>query len=195
GIVLQFDNNAWSQDIAKVNYNGSSISFLDGLTRTLDNLTLMAYRHSAASQWNECGYNDGSQSNEIRWGAKNGCNVLLGAELGMVFQMSPTEYMISYDAHGKDHYLKEMVKLRDQMLKYRSESTEAGARNARMGAAVHHSTAFLLLMRKTTDRPGLLNDWQKKNNNGQWADPPLNPNWTCGSNHANEGFARFPGQK
>ncbi|MEG0570600.1 MAG: hypothetical protein RR497_03040 [Oscillospiraceae bacterium] len=168
GIKLQFDINAWTQETSMVTIDGKEIPYLDHLTKVLDNLTLMAYRNTAAQQWTQGTNANGSS--EVKFGAKNGCNILTGAELSLVYQMSKGERFITYDQKGSKHYVDEMAKLRDTLLDYKKTSADPGAKDARLGAAIHHSTSFWLLMSKAGDGPADFNKWQIDSKRWPW--PP-----------------------
>ncbi|MEG0570597.1 MAG: hypothetical protein RR497_03025 [Oscillospiraceae bacterium] len=170
GISLQFDNNAWTREDVMVNFKGQRVPYLDALTQTIENLTLMAYRDTASAQWDQGAV--ANNSNEVKFGAKNGCNILVGAELSLVYQMAPGEWFITYDNRNGAYYASEMAKLRDIMLNYRKTSQDPGARTARLGTAAHHSTAFWLLMNKPNDGPADFNQWQI--DSGRWPWPPQN---------------------
>ena len=135
GVELTFDINAFLKEEWKAfDETGAYVSILDIFTKQCRQLVLMSYRRTADEQ-----YDLGEL--ELSYAAKNGCQLLLGAETGDASEMPPGERSITYYPMGAAYLINQQNKLRTLL-------DESGC--ASFGIALHHVVPFYTIM---TEKP------------------------------------------
>ena len=130
-VELTFDINAFLKEEWKAyDENGDYVCILDIFTKQCRQLTLMSYRRTAKGQY-ELG------ELELGYAAKNGCQLILGAETGDASEMPPGERSITYFPMGAAYLIDQQNKLREML-------DESGC--ASFGIALHHAVPFYTIM-------------------------------------------------
>lgn len=130
-VELTFDINAFLKEEWKAyDENGNYVCILDIFTKQCRQLTLMSYRRTAKGQY-ELG------ELELGYAAKNGCQLILGAETGDASEMPPGERSITYFPMGAAYLIDQQNKLREML-------DESGC--ASFGIALHHAVPFYTIM-------------------------------------------------
>ena len=131
GVELTFDINAFLKEEWKAyDENGEYVSILDIFTKQCRQLTLMSYRRTAQGQY-ELG------QPELSFAAKNGCQLILGAETGDASEMPAGERSITYWPMGAAYLIDQQNQLRELL-------DASGC--ASFGIAIHHAVPFYTIM-------------------------------------------------
>ena len=131
GVELTFDINAFLKEEWKAyDETGAYVCILDIFTKQCRQLTLMSYRRTAKGQY-ELG------ELELGYAAKNGCQLILGAETGDASEMPPGERSITYFPMGAAYLIDQQNKLREML-------DESGCES--FGIALHHAVPFYTVM-------------------------------------------------
>lgn len=130
-LEFALDINAWmggSSDTV-TDETGAVTPLMDVLTKKCQSLAIMAYRNSAAAQYEIA-------ADEIAFAKVNGCQLLVGAECGPRETLSDPWY-ITYDSVGAESMITQQNALRTLL-------ENSGC--TKYGAAIHDSWAFYRLM-------------------------------------------------
>ena len=130
-LEFALDINAWmggSSDTV-TDETGAVTPLMDVLTKKCQSLAIMAYRNSAAAQYEIA-------ADEIAFAKENGCQLLVGAECGPRETLSDPWY-ITYDSVGAESMIAQQNALRTLL-------DNSGC--TKYGAAIHDSWAFYRLM-------------------------------------------------
>lgn len=130
-VELTFDIHAFfEEDWKAYDETGKYVNLIDVFTKQCRQLTLMSYRRNAAGQY-ELG------EMELQYAAKNGCELILGAELGDTSEMPAGERNVSYWPLGAAYFINQQKLLREML-------DESGCES--YGIALHHAVPFYIVM-------------------------------------------------
>lgn len=131
GVELTFDIHAFfEEDWKAYDETGEYVNIIDVFTKQCRQLTLMSYRRTAEGQY-ELG------EFELEFAAKNGCQLILGAEIGDASDMPAGERTVTYYPMGASYFINQQNKLRKML-------DESGCKS--FGIAVHHAAPFYTVM-------------------------------------------------
>ncbi len=131
GVELTFDIHAFFKEEWKAyDETGKYVSIIDIFTKQCRQLVLMSYRRTAEGQY-ELG------EFELGLAAKNGCQLILGAEIGDASEMPAGERTVTYYPLGAAYFINQQNKLREMLDQSGCES---------FGIALHHAVPFYTVM-------------------------------------------------
>ena len=131
GVELTFDISAFlEEDWKAYDETGAYVCILDIFTKQCRQLTLMSYRRTAKGQY-ELG------ELELGYAAKNGCQLILGAETGDASEMPAGERSVTYFPMGAAYLIDQQNRLREMLHASGCES---------FGIALHHAAPFYTVM-------------------------------------------------